>query len=234
MTGMKRITGMIRMTGMTGMLVFKPKYWADLFNCILFLLFFCLLLHCLAVRISLPFHIFLQVVIVLIQVYNWEIQHHSLVCRCGLADILYMTGMTRMTGMTKITGMTRMTRMTGKTRMPGMTRMTGMTGMTRMTGKTRMTGMTNMTGITGMTGMTGVTNMTEITKMTEMTGMTRVTGKTKLMRMTGMTRITRVEIPRTRIAHRLGYHGYCAGIHIFGNTKPVNCWGVANCIHMYT
>ena len=33
---MKRITGMIRMTGMTGMLVFKPKYWADLFNYILF------------------------------------------------------------------------------------------------------------------------------------------------------------------------------------------------------
>ena len=32
MTGMKRITGMIRMTGMTGMLVFQPKYWADLFN----------------------------------------------------------------------------------------------------------------------------------------------------------------------------------------------------------
>ena len=27
--------------------------------------------------------------IVLIQVYNWEIRHHSLVCCCGLADILY-------------------------------------------------------------------------------------------------------------------------------------------------
>ena len=25
----------------------------------------------------------------LIQVYNWEIRHHSLVCRCGLADIFY-------------------------------------------------------------------------------------------------------------------------------------------------
>ena len=58
MTGMKRITGMIRMTGMTGMLVFKPKYWADLFNYILFVLFFCLLLHCLAVRISLRFIFF--------------------------------------------------------------------------------------------------------------------------------------------------------------------------------
>ena len=32
MTGMKRIIGMIRMTGMTGMLVFTPKYWANLFN----------------------------------------------------------------------------------------------------------------------------------------------------------------------------------------------------------
>ena len=27
--------------------------------------------------------------IVLIHVYNWEIRHHSLVCCCGLADILY-------------------------------------------------------------------------------------------------------------------------------------------------
>ena len=132
---MKRITGMIRMTGMTGMLVFKPKYWANLFNYTFFVLFFCLLLHRLAVRISLPFHIFLHVVIVLIQVNNWEIQHHSLVCRCGLADILYMNGMTKMTGMT---WMTRMTRMTGKTRM------TGMTWMTRMTGKTRITGMTKI------------------------------------------------------------------------------------------
>ena len=121
---MKRITGMIRMTGMTGMLVFKPKYWANLFNYIFLVLFFCLLLHCLAVRISLPFHIFLHVVIVLIQVNNWEIQHHSLVCRCGLADILYMTGMTKMT---RMTGMTWMTRMTGKTRITGMTNITGMT-----------------------------------------------------------------------------------------------------------
>ena len=96
-----------------------------------------------------------------------------------------------------------------------------MTWMTRMTGKTRITGMTNMTG---------VTNMNEITEMTALTG---VTGKTKLMRMTGMTRITRVEIPRTRIAHRLGDHGYCAGKHIFGNAKPVNCWGIATCIHVY-
>ena len=48
-----------------------------------------LLLHRLAVRISLPFHIFLQVVIVMIQVYNWKIRHHSLVCRSGLDDFLY-------------------------------------------------------------------------------------------------------------------------------------------------
>ena len=35
--------------------------------------------------------IFLQVVIVFIQVYNWEIRTtHALVCGCGLADILYI------------------------------------------------------------------------------------------------------------------------------------------------
>ena len=28
--------------------------------------------------------------IVLIQVYNWETRHHSLVCCCGLADIIYI------------------------------------------------------------------------------------------------------------------------------------------------
>ena len=27
----------------------------------------------------------------LIQVYNWQIRYHSLVCRCGLADSLYIT-----------------------------------------------------------------------------------------------------------------------------------------------
>ena len=42
-----------------------------------------------AVMISLPFHDFLQAVIILIQVYSWEIRHHSLVCRCGLAGFLY-------------------------------------------------------------------------------------------------------------------------------------------------
>ena len=50
-----------------------------------------LLLHRLTIRISLPFHIFLQVVIGLIQVYNWQIRYHSLICRCGLADSLYIT-----------------------------------------------------------------------------------------------------------------------------------------------
>ena len=70
---------------------FKLKYWAILFKYILFVLFFCLLLHRLAVRISLPFYDFVQVIIVLIQVYNWEILHHSTVCRCRLADILYLS-----------------------------------------------------------------------------------------------------------------------------------------------
>ena len=50
-----------------------------------------LLLHRLTIGISLPFHIFLQVVIGLIQVYNWQIRYHSWVCRCGLADSLYIT-----------------------------------------------------------------------------------------------------------------------------------------------
>ena len=31
----------------------------------------------------------LQVIIVLIQDYNWEIRHHLTVCRCGLDHILY-------------------------------------------------------------------------------------------------------------------------------------------------
>ena len=63
---------------------FKRKYWTNLFKYIFFLLFFCLLLHRLAVSIRLPFY-----VVVLIQVNNWEIQHHSTVCCCGLDDILY-------------------------------------------------------------------------------------------------------------------------------------------------
>ena len=33
--------------------------------------------------------IFLKVVIVLVQVYNWETRNLSSICRCGLADILY-------------------------------------------------------------------------------------------------------------------------------------------------
>ena len=33
---------------------------------------------------------FFTSLIVLIQVYNWENRHHSLVCCCGLADIFYM------------------------------------------------------------------------------------------------------------------------------------------------
>ena len=36
---------------------------------------------------------FSTTLIVLIQVYNWEIQHHSLVCCCGLADILCISNL---------------------------------------------------------------------------------------------------------------------------------------------
>ena len=39
---------------------FKPKYWAICLNTYFFVLFLCLLLHRLAVRISLPFHIFVR------------------------------------------------------------------------------------------------------------------------------------------------------------------------------
>ena len=45
----------------------------NLSNYMFFVLFFCLLLHCLAIRISLPCHISTSL-IVLIQVYNWEIR----------------------------------------------------------------------------------------------------------------------------------------------------------------
>ena len=62
---------------------------ASLFKYIFFVLFFSLLLHRLAVRKD-QFAVlyFLQVIIVLIQVYNWEIRHQSTVRRCVLADIL--------------------------------------------------------------------------------------------------------------------------------------------------
>ena len=36
------------------------------------------------------FSYFSTSLIVLIQVYNWEIRHHSLFCCCGLVDILYL------------------------------------------------------------------------------------------------------------------------------------------------
>ena len=39
--------------------------------------------------------------IVLIQVYNWEIRHHSLVCCCGFADILNTVMATQTTAITK-------------------------------------------------------------------------------------------------------------------------------------
>ena len=50
---------------------------------------FCLLLHRLDCRKD-QFAVlyFSTSLVVLIQVYNWEIRHHSLVCCCGFADIL--------------------------------------------------------------------------------------------------------------------------------------------------
>ena len=63
--------------------------WFNRFEYVFFVLFFWLLLHSLAVKISLPSYDFLSIIIVLIQVYNWQIRHHSLVFCCGLADIFY-------------------------------------------------------------------------------------------------------------------------------------------------
>ena len=44
-------------------LSFKPKYWANLFKYIFFVFFFCLLLHRLAIRISLPIYIFYKLLL---------------------------------------------------------------------------------------------------------------------------------------------------------------------------
>ena len=64
--------------------------WFNRFECVFFVLFFCLLLHSLAVKISLTFYDCLPIIIVLIQVYNWQIWHHSMICCCGRADILFL------------------------------------------------------------------------------------------------------------------------------------------------
>ena len=53
--------------------------WFNRFEYVFFVLFFWLLLHSLAVKISLPSYDFLSIIIVLIQVYNWQIRHHSMV-----------------------------------------------------------------------------------------------------------------------------------------------------------
>ena len=60
--------------------VFKPKYWAICLKIYIYVLFFSLLLHRLAVRIRFAVSYFSTGLIVLTQVYNWEIRHHSLVC----------------------------------------------------------------------------------------------------------------------------------------------------------
>ena len=56
---------------------------------IFFVLFFCLILHRLAfIKDQFAVSYFSTSLIVLIQVYNWEIRHRSLICCRGLADIL--------------------------------------------------------------------------------------------------------------------------------------------------
>ena len=62
--------------------------WPDLFKYILFcfILLFTSSLPCRKDQFAVLY--FPTSLIVLIQVYNWEIRHHSLVCCCGFADIL--------------------------------------------------------------------------------------------------------------------------------------------------
>ena len=80
--------------------VFKPKYWAIclkkkkniyiyiyIYIHICFILFFTSSSPCRKDQFAVSY--FSTGLIVLIQVYNSEIRHHSLVCYCGLADVLY-------------------------------------------------------------------------------------------------------------------------------------------------
>ena len=73
-------------------LSFKLKYWANLLKLIYFLFFFLLFTFSLPCRKD-QFAVlyFIQHVIVLIQVYNWEILQHRTqrFCRCGPVDISY-------------------------------------------------------------------------------------------------------------------------------------------------
>ena len=73
-------------------LSFKLKYWANLLKLIYFLVFFLLFTFSLPCRKD-QFAVlyFIQHVIVLIQVYNWEILQHRTqrFCRCGPVDISY-------------------------------------------------------------------------------------------------------------------------------------------------
>ena len=54
---------------------------------------FCVLSSCRKDQFAISY--FSTSLIVLIQVYNWEIQHHSLVCCCGLQIFIYLTTITR-------------------------------------------------------------------------------------------------------------------------------------------
>ena len=68
--------------------VFKPKYWTICLNIyfFVFILLFTSSSPCRKDQFAISY--FSTSIIVLIQVYNWEIRHHSLVCCCGFADIL--------------------------------------------------------------------------------------------------------------------------------------------------
>ena len=62
------------------------------FEIYFFVLFFCLASSSPCCKDQFAVSYFSTSLIVLIQVYNWEIRHHSLVCCYGLADILGIPG----------------------------------------------------------------------------------------------------------------------------------------------
>ena len=69
--------------------IFKPKYWVICLN-IYFSFIYLFTSSSPWLKDQFAVSYFATSLIVLIQVYNWEIRQHSLVCCCGLADIVYI------------------------------------------------------------------------------------------------------------------------------------------------
>ena len=70
---------------------FQTEIKDTLFKYIFFVLFFFLPSSSPCLKDQFAVSYFSTSLIVLIQVYNWEIRHHSLVCSCRLPDILYIS-----------------------------------------------------------------------------------------------------------------------------------------------